>query len=404
MILKSYHAHLSENLTRANYLLAVLLIQVVQSIKEVTLESIATKLAMPIAWCAFRVGKPDGRASAKFESRRKKVQRFLSDKRWNLDDIWLSLVIDWITGSVKQNGVIYLAIDRTKWQSNNILMVSMIWRNRAIPIYWKMLDKEGNSTLENQQLVLTPVFTALSSYKLLVLGDREFCSVTLANWLREKKVGCCLRLKKNVAIETESELWTELKLLGLEPGNSFFDREVTIRKTAPIQGFNLAGKWLGKYRNVTTKEPWYILTSLLDLQAAVDAYAKRFGIEEMFRDFKGGGYNLEQTNLTGDSRSERLRQRLSNLLILLSLAYLKSIIQGIDIKSKQVQEYLGRKTEKNRKYARHSTFYVGLWGESWVDSMSSNWQVVVELMALSPHKLPNYQQGLRAMRLILSAL
>jgi hypothetical protein len=39
---------------------------------------------------------------------------------------------------------------------------------------------------------------------------------------------------------------------------------------------------------------------LADLQAAVDAYAKRFGIEEMFRDFKGGGYNLEKTNLTGD--------------------------------------------------------------------------------------------------------
>jgi hypothetical protein len=380
MILKSYHTHLSENLTRANYLLAILLIQVVQSIKEVTLESIATKLAMPI----------------KFESRRKKVQRFLSDDKWNLDDIWLSLIIDWIAGSVNQNNIIYLAIDRTKWQSNNILMVSMIWRNRAIPIYWKMLDRQGNSTLEQQQLVLTPVFTALSSYKLLVLGDREFCSVTLANWLRDRKVGFCLRLKKNVCIKTESELWTELKLLGLEPGNSFFDREVTIRKTAPIKGFNLAGKWLGKYRNITTKEPWYILTSLLDLQVAVDAYSKRFGIEEMFRDFKGGGYNLEQTNLTGD--------RLSNLLILLSLAYLKSIIQGIDIKSKQVQEYLGRKTEKHRKYARHSTFYVGLWGESWVDSMSSNWQVVVELMSLSPHKLPNYQQGLRAMRLILSAL
>jgi hypothetical protein len=48
---------------------------------------------------------------------------------------------------------------------------------------------------------------------------------------------------------------------------------------------------LGKYRNIITKEPWYILTSLGGLQAAVDAYAKRFGIEEMFRDFKGGGYN-----------------------------------------------------------------------------------------------------------------
>lgn len=380
MIPKLYHAHLSKKLTHSNYLLTILLIQVVQSIKEVTLESMATKLAIPI----------------KFESRRKKIQRFLSEDKWTLDNIWLSLVIDWIKGSVKQNKVVYLAIDRTKWQSNNILMVSMIWRKRAIPIYWKMLDKQGNSTLENQQFVLTPVFDALSDYKLSVLGDREFCSVTLGNWLREKKVDFCLRLKKNVCIKIEEELWAELKMLGLEPGNSFFNQEVTIRKTAPIKGFNLAGKWLGKYRNITTKEPWYILTSLADIQAAVDAYAKRFGIEEMFRDFKGGGYNLERTNLTGE--------RLSKLLILLSLAYLKSIIQGIEIKSKQVQEYLSRKTENYRKYARHSTFYIGLWGESWVDSMFSNWQVVVELMSLSPHKLPNYQQGIRAMRLILSAL
>ena len=99
-------------------------------------------------------------------------------------------------------------------------MVSMVWRKRAIPIYWKMLDRQENSTLENQQLVLTPVFAALSNYSLLVLGDREFCagrvtrhaSVTLANWLREQKVDFCLRLKKNVCIKTEEELWTELKM------------------------------------------------------------------------------------------------------------------------------------------------------------------------------------------------
>ncbi|MEG4037502.1 hypothetical protein QUA03_27230 [Microcoleus sp. S36b_A4] len=95
--------------------------------------------------------------------------RFLSEDKWVLDDIWLSLVIGWIKGTVKQNKVVYLAIDRTKWQSNNILMVSMIWRKRAIPIYWKMLEKQGNSTLDNQQFVLTPVFAALSDYKLIVL-------------------------------------------------------------------------------------------------------------------------------------------------------------------------------------------------------------------------------------------
>jgi hypothetical protein len=103
MMPELYHTHLSEKLTSANYLLTILLIEVVQSIKEVTLESIATKLAVPI----------------KFESRRKKVQRFLSNEEWDLDKIWLSLVISWIKDSVNQNNVISLAIDRTKWQSKS---------------------------------------------------------------------------------------------------------------------------------------------------------------------------------------------------------------------------------------------------------------------------------------------
>ncbi|MEG5136909.1 MULTISPECIES: hypothetical protein [unclassified Microcoleus] len=98
MIPELYHAHLSEKLTPSNYLLTILLIQVVQSIKEVTLESIATKLGMPI----------------KFESRRKKIQRFLSEDEWSLDNIWLPLVIGWTKGNVKQNKVVYLAIDKNE--------------------------------------------------------------------------------------------------------------------------------------------------------------------------------------------------------------------------------------------------------------------------------------------------
>ena len=60
MIPELYHAHLSEKLTRSNYLVTILLIQVVQSIKEITLETIATKLAIPI----------------NFESRRKNFRDF----------------------------------------------------------------------------------------------------------------------------------------------------------------------------------------------------------------------------------------------------------------------------------------------------------------------------------------
>ena len=43
------------------------------------------------------------------------------------------------------------------------------------------------------------------------------------------------------------------------------------------------------------------------------------GIEEMFRDFKLGGYNLEITQVTGD--------RLIALILLISLAYCLSIFK-----------------------------------------------------------------------------
>jgi len=42
------------------------------------------------------------------------------------------------------------------------------------------------------------------------------------------------------------------------------------------------------------------MTNLPDLESAILSLQKRFGIEEMFRDFKSGGYKLEGTNVTGE--------------------------------------------------------------------------------------------------------
>jgi len=41
-----------------------------------------------------------------------------------------------------------------------------------------------------------------------------------------------------------------------------------------------------KYRGVSVKEGWFILTNLGSLSEAIATYQKRMGIEEMFRDYK----------------------------------------------------------------------------------------------------------------------
>ncbi len=57
-----YETHLKRELGRTEYLLLKLLINLLQSIKTVSIESLATALPLPIL----------------FESRRKRIQRFLS--------------------------------------------------------------------------------------------------------------------------------------------------------------------------------------------------------------------------------------------------------------------------------------------------------------------------------------
>ncbi len=126
------------------------------------------------------------------------------------------------------------------------------------------------------------------------------------------------------------------------------------------------------------EEGWFILTNLGNLELAIAAYRKRFNIEEMFRDFKSGGYNLENTNISGE--------RLIALILLIAIAYTSATIQGQQIKRKGIQKYVGRVKEYGRIERRHSSFYIGLYGQTWVNFMEPCMKLVTKLMKLNRNK------------------
>jgi hypothetical protein len=142
------------------------------------------------------------------------------------------------------------------------------------------------------------------------------------------------------------------------------------------------------------EEAWFILTDLGSLPAAINAYKQRMGIEEMFRDCKTGGYDLEGTSLKGN--------RLINMILLMTIAYLEAIFQGTKLRKKQVQKYVGRRKEPKKRYRRRSTFGIGLDGEKWVDYLEQFSLEVEQLMKLTPNKRRFYQEGMRAATLIRS--
>ncbi len=66
----------------------------------------------------------------------------------------------------------------------------------------------------------------------------------------------------------------------------------------------------------------------------------------MFRDFKTGGYHLENTKVEGE--------RFISLVLLIAIAYTSATFKGQNIKRKGIQNYVGRVKEYGRIERRHS--------------------------------------------------
>lgn len=136
--------------------------------------------------------------------------------------MWFPIIKKWLKIHQSPKKVCYLAIDRTRWQSRNLFVVSLIKNKRAIPLNWMLLDKKGNSNLAEQKRLLKSILRLLKGYQVIIIGDREFGNINLADWLSKQ---CCyyvLRTKSNKYIRLPGHDYQQLKSLGLKPGKSFY--------------------------------------------------------------------------------------------------------------------------------------------------------------------------------------
>ena len=395
----SYQTTLRAHLNESQYLTLQLLLLLLQVHRQVKLSILASVFPQPI----------------QYRSRKRNLQRFLSLPQLNVKLLWFPLIKYWIrqvqTGrdlnrdqrrrlrKLKHHkyGYWIIAIDRTQWKGRNVFMVSLIWGTHALPLYWEVLKQVGNSDLKTQKRLLTAVLTLFKNYPVLVLGDREFHSPKLAEWLDERNISFALRQKKDfhftAALDEEYQV---LKKLGFKPGMSKFYQGILCNKGDGIGPFNLAVYWKRKYRHKGPKEPWYILTNLPTLQQALDVYCCRWGIEQLFKDCKTGGYNLEEAKVN--------ETRFLALILLITIAYSLATLQGQWLKNLGIAIYAGRIKEHKDKTPRQSEFSLGLYGQRWKYGMELWADWVLNLIALKPHKRLYFQRGFYALSLIQQAL
>jgi hypothetical protein len=315
------------------------------------------------------------------------MQRFLDSQNFCKEKIWWGIWIELMTAYWLVKEPIMLAIDRTSWGKYNLLVVSWIIQGRAIPINWQLLDKLGSSSLDEQQSVIHPITKLLPEHSFILLGDREFCSKDLATWLLEIGWGYCLRIKKSTYVHMNNEESIPLNQLASHPGIFVFLRGVNITKAAHKFPFNVAAHYPKEHHGLPITEGWFLLTTLPDINSAVTAYATRFQIEEMFRDYKSYGFNLELTQLTGS--------RFDAWFLLLTLVYSAVLFQSICTPTSQ-HKYLARTYQSQRKFPCASIFTLGkvalLSHFSW-DFIPDS---IVRYIRLNRHKIDFYVHNLNA--------
>lgn len=376
MLPSFYHSILEKYLTPAQLLTLQMLVWLLQTQKEVRIERLAATLQLPILQ----------------SSRRRHIQRFLQIKALSILILWFPIVKEVIARQFKAGSQLVIALDRTQWKEYNVLMVSAIVQKRAFPIFWTLLDKKGASNLAEQQQVLRPVIRLLKRYKLVILGDREFHSIELAQWLHRQRLSFVLRQKSSTTFREKRQPFQSLGSIPIQPGIHLFYPRVGFTQKKGFSRFNLVASWKRKYRGKQEDEPWYLLTNLPDLKSAIEIYSKRYGIEAMFKDCKTGGYNLEGCQASPD--------KLISLIILIALAMTSAWLKGKRTQLQRQEKYICRPQEEGRNRRRHSKFWIGLYGENWLIANDCCWEWVESMMSLVRNKQSFYRRGLRARKLM----
>jgi hypothetical protein len=115
-----YLLHLQRQLKNTEYLTLKILVYLWQSQKQVSIELLATLRRNPFL----------------FESRRRSVQRFLKLSSLNIESLWFPLVLQILNAKFPQTQTLKLAIDSPQWRDKNIFVISVIWCQHALPLYW----------------------------------------------------------------------------------------------------------------------------------------------------------------------------------------------------------------------------------------------------------------------------
>ena len=266
-------------------------------------------------------------SSAKNVSTVRRLSRFLASAAVDVRSWYRSTAKAWLKSQLEQVGEIRLIVDGTKIGcGHQLLMVSLAYRRRAVPIAWSWVRHvRGHSTTMKQIRLLNYVRSLIpQKAPVFLVGDSEFGSMAVLQQLQEWRWFFVLRQKGNLGLWLEERTgWQRLDSLVQTAGQSVWcpNGYLTQSDIFPV---SVLIHW---HRD--EKEPWCLATNLPEASLTLRYYRRRMWIEEMFGDFKKHGFDLESTMLRNSPRLSRLTLAVAFLYIWLLSTGSRTIRAGL---------------------------------------------------------------------------
>lgn len=229
---------------------------------------------------------------AKQESNYKKIQRYFRSLRVP-ESSWADYVL-----SCYPSIQFVLSLDRTNWQIGriqvNFLVLAVVFKHTAIPIYWMLLPKKGNSNSGERITILEKFIRHHGKEKIAYLtADREFGSQAFVDYLAEQHIRFCFRVKHNQLLRESGQN------MALPVRN--YLRRIPFRQNRVLENVSIWGITVSVVMRREKKDAVVLITNF-DAKRACKHYRKRWKIEELFQNLKSRGFHLETTHVTDLNR------------------------------------------------------------------------------------------------------
>ena len=242
----------------------------------------------------------------------KKNERWLDNGLIDAETFFTPLIIKILHGIILQEKQLVFVIDGSiVGRGCQTLMLSVLWKKKAIPVVWKTVQAPKGHFPESDHLqlskLLEDILKTLPNVRCVMLGDGEYDGSKWIQQLQNMNFEYVLRTAKDTLLTNqEQEIFQPKKL---EVGKESFLYIPDCKLSSQVKTHFVL------WHERTFKDPVCLLTNQEIGQMAIGYYRKRFKIETLFKDFKSEGFNLHKSKMTDP-------ERLNRLIIVCALAYL----------------------------------------------------------------------------------